>query len=262
MSTEYWILYDPRNKTQTDKLTTETAQFTLLKMKTKEINNFLIWKTDWEKWQKLRDFLTSDNSPFMSTFFGKSNATEEENESTPSSISMKPVDKEIEKKIQASFSNVSLEEVDLNKVASTGIAQFDADQISADDKSKSNISFKGLDKKTAFAKSNLAEDKYKIELLLIHPKGSMFRTLAKDISLSGTFVEKIVPDEFHHTTFDLIVINNFIPDAQYKRLSLKAQVKITDSSIYLEYVSQSDDKKENLRAVLEYYIRSSKKIDS
>jgi hypothetical protein len=238
MSNEYWILYDPSNKTQTDKLTTEDAQLTLLNMKTKEINNFLIWKTDWEKWQKLRDFLTSDNSPFMSTFFGKENATEDESEST-ASIKMKPVDKEIIKNIQASFSNVCLEEVDLSQVASSGHAQFNADQ-----------------------KANTKENKYKIELLLIHPKGSMFRTIAKDISLSGTFAEKIIPDEFHQTTFDLVVINNFIADAHYKRLSLKAQVKITNSSIYLEYASLSDDKKENLRAVLDYYIRSSKKIST
>jgi hypothetical protein len=261
MSNEYWILYDPSNKMQTEKLTTEDAQLTLLKMKTKEINNFLIWKTDWEKWQKLRDFLTSDISPFMSTFFGKANATEEESEST-ASIKMKPVDKEIIKKIKASFSNVSLEELDLSQVTSSSQAQFNADQISAEDKCKSDISFKSLNKKTAFAKTNTKEDQYKIELLLIHPKATMFRTIAKDISLSGTFAEKIIPEEFHQTAFDLVIINNFIADAQHNRLSLKAQIKITDSSIYLEYVSLSEEKKENLRALLDYYIRSSKKIST
>jgi hypothetical protein len=260
MNTDYWILYDPRNKTQTEKLTTEAAQFSLLKMKTKEINNFLIWRTDWEKWQKLLDFLTSDSSPFMSTFFGKSN-TAEEDDSEPSKISMKPVDKDIEKKIQASFSNVSLEEVDVSKMKAIS-QQFDGDQLSADESIKSDLSFKGLNKKTAFAKSNSQEDKYKIELLLIHPKGSMFRTIAKDISLSGTFAEKIVPEEFHQSTFDLIIINNFIPDTQYKRLSLKTNVKILASSIFLEFAPMIDAQKENLRAILEYYIRSSKKISS
>lgn len=260
MSNEYWVLYDPKNKTQTEQLSTEQAQFSLMKMKTKEINNFLIFKSDWEKWQKLRDFLTSENSPFMSTFFGKSNAVEEPD--APSSIPMKPVDQETEKKIQASFSNVTLEEVDLSKMSTSDQSQFDGDQLSAESDVKSTISFKGLDSKTAFGKSNSQEDKYKIELLLIHPKGTMFRTIARDISLSGTFGDKIVPDEFHHTVFDLVVINNFIPDAQYKRLNLKAKVQITDAAVYLQFNGMSDLQKQSLRSILEYYVRSQKKLSS
>ncbi|MBY0554996.1 hypothetical protein K2P97_10745 [bacterium] len=260
MSNDFWILYDPRNKTQTEQLSTEQAQFSLMKMKTKEINNFLIFKSNWDKWQKLRDFLTSDNSPFMSTFFGKSSSSEEVD--TPSSLAMKPVDKETEKKIQASFSNVTLEEVDISKMSSGGQQQFDGDQLNTESDVKSTVSFKGLDSKTAFSKSNSPEDKFKIELLLIHPKGAMFRTIARDISLSGTFADKIVPDEFHHTVFDLVIINNFIPDAQYKRLNLKAKVQITDSAVYLQYSGMTEPQKQNLRSILEYYVRSLKKLSA
>lgn len=261
MSNEFWVLYDPRNKTQTEQLSTEQAQFSLMKMKTKEINNFLIFKSDWDKWQKLRDFLTSDSSPFMSTFFGKSSSAEEVD--APSSLAMKPVDKETEKKIQASFSNVTLEEVDISKMSSnTHQQQFDGDQLDTESDVKSTVSFKGLDSKTAFGKSKSEQDKYKIELLLIHPKGTMFRTIARDISLSGTFAEKIVPDEFHHTVFDLVIINNFIPDAQYKRLNLKAKVQITDSAVYLQYNGVTDPQKQSLRSILEYYVRSLKKISA
>ena len=225
-----------------------------MKMKTKEINNFLIWRNDWPKWKKLKEFLTSDDSPFMSTFMG--GGSPDENSSGPSSIKMKPADPETQNKIQASFSNVQLEEVKLNHVF-TG-QQFDADQID-ESVAKSGLDFKGLDKQNAFSRTN-KDDKFKIELLLVHPKGAMFRSIAQNISLSGTFSERIVPDEFHHAPFDLIIINNLMTDAKHKRLTLKARVLITDASIYLEYVSPSDEQKAALREILAQYVQVQKNM--
>jgi hypothetical protein len=88
----------------------------------------------------------------------------------------------------------------------------------------------------------------------------MFRSVAKDISLSGTFSERIIPDEYHHNPFDIIVITNFINDDEYKRLTLKAQIVITDASIYLEFVNLTDVQKEKLRAVLTFYVRAVQKL--
>ncbi len=261
MSNESWVLYDPNQNAQTDKLSTEQAQFSLMKMKTKEINNFLIWRSDWQKWKKLKEFLTSDQSPFMSTFLQKAPTRDSEDNSSTSTIKMKPVDKETEKIIKASFSSVQLEEVKLSELTGVGHSQFDGDALSTENTNvNADLNFKNLDK-NPFSKSN-KDDKYKLELLLIHPKGSMFRTIAKDISLSGTFCERIVPDEFHHSSFDLVVINNFISDSRHNRLTLKAKVLITDSSIYLEYISPTAQQKETLRAILDYYIRSTQKINS
>lgn len=260
MSNEFWVLYDPNQKMQTEKMSTEEAQFSLLKMKTKEINHFLIWRNEWPKWKRLKDFLNDDASPFMSTFLNK----KEDNDSSSqkSSLQMKPVDKETEKNIQASFSNVQLEEKNIRDVFTVGQEQFDPEKLSEDlDSSKSNLDFSHLNKATAFGKSS-KDDQYKLELLLIHPKGQMFRSIAQNISLSGTFSEKIVPDEFHRDPFDLVIINNFINDAQYNRLTLKARVVITDSSLYLEYIKPSDQQKESLRAILDYYVRSLKKIQN
>lgn len=259
MSSEFWVLYDPQQKAQTDKLSTEDAQFSLMKMKTKELDNFLIWRHDWPKWKKLKEFLASDDSPFMSTFIGgKSNGPQDD--SAPSSIKMKPVDTETEKKIQASFSNVQLKEVELGQAVMA--QQFDADQLekAVDSKQQpSSVDFKSIGKGNAFSKSN-KEDRYKIELLLVHPKGNMFRSTARDISLSGTFSERIIPDEFHHSPFDLIIINNIVTENQYKRLTVKARVVITDSSIYLEYVTPSDEQKRNLHGMLDQYIQALKQL--
>lgn len=258
MSNEFWVLYDPQQKAQSDKMSTEDAQFSLMKMKTKELDNFLIWRNDWDKWKKLKEFLNSDDSPFMSTFIGgKSSGPQDD--SAPSTIKMKPVDSETEKKIQASFSNVQLGEVKLAQAVTS--PQFDAEQLeqSSSATSPSSIDFKSIGKTNAFGKTN-KDDRYKIELLLVHTKGNMFRSTARDISLSGTFSERIVPDEYHHAPFDLIIINNIVSDNRFKRMTLKARVVITDSSIYLEYVSPTDEQKQNLHGMLEQYVHALKQL--
>lgn len=262
MSNEFWVLYNPSQKTQTDKFTSEQIQFSLMKMKTKDINIFLIWRSDWQKWKKLNEFLASDESPFMNTFINSNSLLDNADSNQPLAIKMKPVEKETAALITASFSNVQLEEVRLKDVNNTSEQQFDGDNLTSDAVNvNSNLNFKSLDKFNAFAKNN-KEHKFKLELLLIHPNGTMFRTIAKDISLSGVFGERIIPDDFHHTVFDLVIINNFITDDRYNRLTLKTKAVVTGASIYLEYVKATELQKESLRAILEYYVRASKKINT
>lgn len=258
MPQEFWVLYDPNKKLQTDKMSDEDTQFSLMKMKTKEINGFLIWKSSWPKWRKLKDFLDSDDSPFMSTFLNTGGS--EEKDSGASSLPMKPVDPETENRIKASFSSVQLEEVQLSQAFTE--EQFNAEQLeNSDHTAKPTLNFKSIDRSTAFSKTN-KDDKFKIELLLINTKGTMFRTIAKNISLSGTFCERIVPNEFHNSPFDLIIINSIGSDERTKRITLKARVVITDSSLYLEYVSPTDEQKATLRSILDQYIQASKKLSS
>lgn len=262
MSTVFWVLYDPNKKAQTEKLSQEEAQFTLMKMRTREVNDFLIWRSDWPKWKRLKEFIDSDASPFMSTFMNIDK--EKQNSQTqPSALKLKPVDSETEKVIRASFSGVHLEEVKINKVVSTGEQFFDSDQL-AEKKAgvSSDLNFKGLNRTNALSNKGGEEDKYKLELLLISPREVMFRTFAKDISLSGTFCERIIPDDFHHSDFDLVIINKFIADNQFNRLTLKSKLIITGNSLYIEYLPMTKTQKESLRAMLEYYVRAQKKIST
>lgn len=261
MSAVFWVLYDPNKKSQTEKLSQEEAQFTLMKMRTREVNDFLIWRSDWQKWKRLKEFIDSDASPFMSTFMNIDK--EKKNSRTKqSAIKMKPVDAETENVIRASFSGVQIEEVKINNVVSTGEQFFDSDQL-ADKKAgvSSGLNFKGLNKSNALSNKGSEEDKYKLELLLINPREIMFRTFAKDISLSGTFCERIIPDDFHHSNFDLVIINKFIPDNQFNRLTLKSKLIITGNSLYIEYLPMAKEQKESLRAMLEYYVRAQKKLN-
>lgn len=261
MSTFFWVLYDPNKKTQTEKLSQEEAQLTLMKMRTREVNHFLIWRSDWPKWKRLKEFIDLDSSPFMSTFMDIDK--EKQNSQQQSSLKMKPVDAETESVIKASFSDVKLEEVKLSNVVSAGEQFFDSDQL-ANKKSgvSAGLNFKGLNKTNMLSNKGSEEDKYKIELLLINPREIMFRTFAKDISLSGTFCERIIPDDFHHSDFDLVIINKFIADNQFNRVTLKAKLIITGNSLYIEYLPMAQAQKEALRAMLEYYVRSQKKVRS
>ncbi|MEK6627704.1 MAG: hypothetical protein AABY53_03690 [Bdellovibrionota bacterium] len=239
MSNDFWVLYNPIDKTQSEKLSTEEAQYSIMRLKTKEINDFLIWRNAWPKWHNLGEYLTSKGSPFMKTFIDKAEG-EDANLQKGDLLKMKPVDPETARNIQSLFSNVQLEEVTISDLKNND-----------SEKPAPSLNFKDIGKPK--------DKKYNLELLLIHPKGTMLRTIARDISLSGTFCEKIIPEEFHHSILDLVIINNFIPDIQHNRLTLKAEVVIVNSSAYLQYVNTTDQQKESLRAILDYYVRALKK---
>ena len=269
-----WVLYDPTKETQSEKLTTEEAQFILLRLKTKLINDYLIWREDWPKWKKLNLFLESEESPFMNIIANGTSDSHSDKKIEKPPVKMTPANKETLEKVRTSFefSGVQIKEIGMNEIfGHTKNQPFDGDQFSADHTSLENdkpsedakpeLDFKSLNKQTAFGKRS-ADDKYKIELLLIHPKGGMFRGSAQDISLTGTFCEKIIPSEFHDCTFDVIIINNFINDDDYKRLTLKGSIVVTDSRTYIKYVNPTEEQKNILRAGLDYYVRSLKKLST
>ena len=256
---ERWVLYDPLKKEQSEELSTEEAQFILLRLKTKFINNFLIWRGDWPKWKKLNDFLADPQSPFMNTFM--SYPDDKKVDERPAPLRMSPADENTVRRVQASFSDVTPSEVNLRELFVGKAEDFDPEKLdsSGDGKgNKVNVNFKTLNKSTAFS-TNAIVNKNKIELLLIHHKGHMFRTTARDISLTGTFSDRIIPGEFHNSLFDLIIINNAISDDEFKRITLKSKIVITDSNVYIQYVSPTDQEKDALRAGLEYYMRAAKK---
>lgn len=261
MATETWVLYDPRNNTQSEQMSTEQMQFSLLKMKTRELTNYLICKVGWPSWQKLESFLNSSESHFMKPFTNPQKNKSDDEEPT---VKMKPADPKVQEQVKKSFSKVQLEEINVNQVFGLGKQQFDADQLDSSNLDiKSNLDFKNINKSSLLSKNTSKEDKYKLELFLINPKtGGTFRSIAENISLSGTFSEKIIPDEFHHTNFDLIIINNFINDEQFKKVKLKAKIVITDASIYIQYIDATPDQKSLLRSSLDYYVRALKKLES
>ena len=268
-----WVLYDPAKETQTDKLSTEETQFAILRLKTKYINQYLIWREDWLKWKKLNAFLESDDSPFMHIPTQNENVLMGTSAPKTQVLKMNPAKADTIEKVKSSFefSDVHVQEMTLKEVMKSSGQQFDGDQFSEMTetqahtnateaaRSTAHIDFKSLNKINAFGQRKL-EDQFKIELLLIHPKGQMFRTASKDISLTGTFTEKVIPGDFHTGTFDIVIINNMINDDDHKRLKLKATTLLTDSRVFIRFEHVTDEQKISLRACLDYYVRVQKKI--
>ncbi len=266
-----WVLYDPVNKAQSDKMTTEDIQFAILRLKTKYVNKYLIWRDDWLKWKKLKDFLESNESPFMNMSTQLEKDIQGAANSKTHNIKMSPAGPETIQKIKSSFSDVHVQEMTMQDITKGTAQQFDGDAFAELTESKvynnsgeaarntAHLNFKTLNKATAPGQRRL-EDQFKIELLLIHPKGQMFRTVAKEISLTGTFTDKVVPSDFHNGIFDIVIINNMINDDEYKRLNLKATTLLTDSRIFIQFDQITDVQKNTLRACLEYYVRMQKKI--
>lgn len=246
-----WVLFDPGKESQSEHLSTEEAQFVLQRLKPRHISTFLIWRTDWAKWKKLSEFLVTADSPFTDNsnlIFDDGHKAEK-----TKSLVMSPVEPAVAFKIQSSLSKINTNIVELKDLVGKSHRQFDGDELDTEvTNAGAHLNFSSLTKSTAFSKRNF-EDKYKIELLLVHPKGHIFRTTAKDISLDGAYNERILPSEFHHTEFDLVIINNLVRDDEHKRLTFKAKVVMNDGLTLLEYIRPTKDQLRLLRESLKEY---------
>ena len=157
-------------------------------------------------------------------------------------------------KIQSSLSEINTNIVETKNLVPVSKKQFDGDDLTLEDtKPDINLNFSSLSNSSAFFKRN-SEDNYKIELLLVHTKGYIFRTTAKDISLTGTYNERIVPHEYHNCAFDLIIINNLSKDnLRLERITLRSQIVSNDGILYIQYLNPSKNQICLLREILNEY---------
>ena len=63
-----WVFYDSISKIQSNPLSTDAAQSTIMKIRPNSINRFFIWTQGWQNWQPLKSYLESDQRVFVSTF--------------------------------------------------------------------------------------------------------------------------------------------------------------------------------------------------
>jgi hypothetical protein len=257
-SATIWVLFDPERESQSEKLQTPEAQFVIQRLKPKQVNTYLIWRNDWPKWRKLNDFLLSPDSPFVNT----TNTIFAQNvEEKTKTLVMNPVSTAEAFKIQHSLSKINTNIVEIKNFSGKQKKQFDGDDVDAETTNTAALNFSSLTRSTAFSKRN-NEDKFKIELLLMHPKGHIFRCTAKDISLTAAYNERIIPAEFHNVPFDLVIINNLVEDHELKRLSFKAKVGIDDGMTVLEYINPPADQVQLLRLSLKEYHDTYKRLTS
>ena len=193
-----WTLFDPNRETISDELSMEEAQLAIESLKSRYLNRYLIWNSEWAKWKLLNEFLRSPECPFSdysnNLNFSRDINFEVEKIGKPA---MKLVEPRKALRIQSTVSEMNTNIVELKNLVFKSKRQFDGDDLVMENLNSSlDLNFSSLSISSSFRKMNLT-DKYKIQLLLIHNQGQTFRTAAKDISISGTYAERIVPQEFH-----------------------------------------------------------------
>lgn len=233
-----WCFYDPESKMKTDVLSTDEAQMVILKMRVRDMNKFYVWRADWSAWKPLNQFMSSAKSPFSSLTMLTAIPTPAPHEPVVNpKIKMISVDLETQAEIEKTFSNVSLGE---NSDETVTVA---------------TPNFKNI------AKTNSSKnDGQKIELVLMTKKGHVLRSIAKDISLSGSYCEKYIPSEFHENNFEVVIINTLSKDPHISKLKLNAQITIVKNSPFVQFVFKKDEEKNLLNQSLSFYLRELEKI--
>lgn len=248
-----WILFDPSRETQSEKLTTEEAQFAIERLKTKYLNRYLIWNNEWSKWKQLSEFLRSKESPFTSNYNSLSESSSIVESEKTKTLLMKTIAPREALKIHSTFSDINTNIIEVKDLVLKSKKQFDGDDLGEGSaEALLSLNFSSLSVSSSFRKRN-TEDKYKIELLLIHPRGHSFRTTAKDISLTGTYNERIVPLQFHDGLFELVIINNLISHGMNRQIRMTSRIISHDGIPYIEYANPNVYQLNLLKKVLSEY---------
>ena len=197
-----WCFYDPETKTKTADLATDEAQMTILKMRPKDINSFYFSRSDEISWKPLKLLMTSTASPFS----GLALLTSMSKTSAPgpnTKLQMKAVDQSAQDEIERTFTNSC---IDQNK---TLTAQFT--------------------KPTA----------HKIEIVLMNKQGMIFRANAVNPTQEGCLCDKVIPNHFHNSQLDVVVINSAAKNKFFEKLKINGTIATTGNGQYLEFIFSS-----------------------
>lgn len=212
-----WCFYDPETKTKTADLATDEAQMTLLKMRPKDINRFYFSRSDDTAWKPLKLLMTSSASPFaglaLLTTMGAEKAAQP---AVNPKLKMQPVDKGMQDEIERTFTNSC---IDNNKTLA--------------------VSFK---KPTA----------HKIEIVIMNKQGMIFRSNAVNATQEGTLCDKVIPNHFHNSLLDVVVINSAATNKFFEKIKLTGKVLTTGNGQYLEFNFASDALRSQLVESLNY----------
>lgn len=281
-----WVFYDSIAKIQSNPLTTNEAQSTILKIRPQSVDRFFIWTQGWQNWQPLRTYLESDQKNFVSTF-----TVSRSNEETMRAVAREILENTHTNTLTHTMTQTSIpgSKEDTNTQTKTGTksklyssihlaeetisrymridnepdssfykAHFDGDELTLTGIQKPNLDFSKILSKTMDNRSPRHE--LKIEVLLISQRGKTFRSRSKNISLSGILLEDTMPFEFYDNIFDLVVISNLTKDPRKARVKLqgKAIVPSGNRSQRIQYEAATEEQKTNLQALLEDYVDAAK----
>ncbi len=200
-----WCFYDPETKTKTADLATDEAQMTILKMRPKDINRFYFSRSDDSAWKPLKLLMTSSASPFAGLALLTSMGAEKTAQPVANpKLKMHPVDRGTQDEIERTFTNSC---IDNNKTLA--------------------VSFK----------KPLA---HKIEIVIMNKQGMIFRANAINATQEGTLCDKVIPNHFHNTILDVVIINSAAANKFFEKIKITGKIATTGNGQYLEFNFPAD----------------------
>jgi len=262
----YWVFYDILSKIQSNSISTEDAQLAIYKMRPADLERFFIWTDGWKNWQPLKAYLDTNQkyftitAPNHSDFFAGLNektlkVTERQVHPKSSESNKKEITPVPEKTITItkSYSMIRLDEEQPKDTSQNeNIQDFDPDNLNIKQTKKPDVDFSKLNSKKSL-KTRATRHDFKIEILLISPKGQTFRSHSRNISLSGALLEESIPTEFYKSTFDIVIINHISQKAQLSRLTLRGKIVGEGLTQRIQYLELSATHKESLIKLLSHY---------
>lgn len=238
-TTKLWIVLDSITKIQSQPLTDQQLQMSILRMHEKDWDRFFIWTDTWEDWQPLRAFLKSDQKNFLNVL----NITKDSDDIT----------------ITKSVTSVRAHNEQTNTPYHTKQEPLvDMDQIDVGVKPPTNVNFKKLSQRDVY-KSRATRHDLKIEILLISKTGKTFRSYSKNISLSGTLLEDNIPFDYYGGVFDIVIVNRHSKEPANSRVQVKGFTVGDGVTRRMQFEKISETAKNRLVHLLNEYLDDQKK---
>lgn len=270
-----WLFYEAEKKEQSKPMSVVQAQVFLLSLKKSDHLKYFIWTPGWPDWTCVKDFLKSGQSYFVMTKppqpVGHGDQTEkhytsgeestqviavEESEKTNSGtmVTMSGLFTKVRDGKPMKNSNpidygyyhhdFNGDDLDISKIRKVGAPE--KVKVYEDTDSRNEDSDRRKDTRHTF----------KIEIILVS-KTKTFRTFSRDISISGTQLEKEIPREFLNVPFDLIIVNPYEKDTARGRLLFRAKIvgDMTDPR-RLMFIEQDEGMTAKLDTLLRSYLKA------
>lgn len=278
-----WALYNIKTKKQSQPMSVTQAQVEILKLKNKELKDYLIWTPGWEQWQNLTDFLKTNQKYFV---FSQPSPFSQKNlnipkipdsidtESTPENHSTNLTITETRtetgpEKTHSSVSESPYTEVQLEEHSKSQtdygyyFNDFNGDDLSLSDIQISEKKIKNTPKvNDSKSRRSYQRLDLKLEVFLVS-RTHTFKTYSQNISLGGTLLYDDVPKAFFNTSFDLLIVNKLDPNPSTGRLLFKAKIvgELLNSK-RLRFIEIDKTMTEKLKALLNAYITYQKMTKS
>lgn len=262
-----WVFYDSLSKIQSNPVSTEEAQTSILKMGPQQTERFYIWATGWNNWQQLKAYLESDQKNFVSTFTVSASTANKQTTEETITATIKEILEKTNGENTISFSSIRLKEDTISRILKEEnekekdkhTKNFDGDEITWSNIQKPTLDFSKITSKSMGKRE--ARHELKIEVLLISSKGKTFRSRSKNISLSGSLLEDTIPFDYYDTSFDVVIINSKTKDPMKARVKLTAVAVRSNGGLTqrIHYQNPTEAEKKSLKTLLEDYLSLQKK---